>query len=90
MRKENIDVTVYGHFEDFFHDDENTFVYTRTYESKVMFVALNFTKEEQKLNVPDHINLEQFKLLISNYQNDNTNFGQKVNLRPFEAIVLIH
>lgn len=89
MRKENVNVAVYGVFEDFFKEDENTFIYTRTYQSKIMFVALNLTKDEQKLNVPDHLNLKEFKLIISNYENDKTDFSQKNMLRPFEAFVLI-
>lgn len=57
MRKDYVDVAVYGVFKDFFKDDENTYIYTRTYQSKVMFVANNFTKYDQKLNVPDLIQL---------------------------------
>lgn len=90
LRKENIDTTIYGHFEDYFQEDENTFIYTRTYESKIMFVALNFTKNEQKLKVPEHLNLQEFKLLISNYPEKNVNYAQKASLRPFEAVVLVH
>lgn len=90
MRKDYVDVAVYGVFKDFFVEDENTYIYTRTYESKVMFIALNLTKQEQKLTVPDHLNLGEFKLVISNYSNENTDFSKKTSLRPFESIVLIH
>lgn len=57
MRKDYVDVAVYGVFKDFFKDDENTYIYTRTYQSKVMFLANNFTKYDQKLNAPDLIQL---------------------------------
>lgn len=65
MRKDYVDVAVNGVFKDFFKDDENACIYTRTYQSKVMFVANNFTKYDQKLNV---LIIQMMKLILARKQ----------------------
>lgn len=79
-------VIVYGEYDELLHDDLHLFVYTRSLENQKLFVALNFSNETQKLNVPDEIDLSGAKLLISNYENNDV-IPQK--LRPYEAIVYL-
>ena len=80
------DVIVYGSYEEFYPSDKNLYVYTRTLDKDLLFVALNFTSENQNLEVPSSLDLSGAKLLISNYEN-NDNIPNK--LRPYEAIVYL-
>ena len=87
IRKSNL-IMIYGHYEEYYHEDLNIFVYTRRLENQLMLVCLNFTKEQQKFVVPPEIaeEIKGAKLLISNY--DNTDVIP-TTLRPYEAIVYL-
>ena len=85
IRHEN-EVIVYGEYEEYFHEDPNLYVYTRTLGNVILFVALNFTKDEHQLQLPEGVNLKGSKLLISNYPNNDTIPNK---LRAYEAIVYI-
>ncbi|OHS93784.1 Oligo-1,6-glucosidase [Tritrichomonas foetus] len=80
------DVIVYGTYDEFYPEDEHLYVYTRTLNDQKLFVALNFTQNEQELKIPEGLNLTGAKLLISNYDNNDT---IPTKLRPYEAIVYL-
>ncbi|OHS99918.1 Oligo-1,6-glucosidase [Tritrichomonas foetus] len=80
------DIIVYGTYDEFYPEDENLYVYTRTLNDQKLFVALNFTQNEQALKIPEGLNLTGAKLLISNYDNTDT---IPTKLRPYEAIVYL-
>ncbi|KAK3301622.1 glycoside hydrolase superfamily [Chaetomium strumarium] len=52
FRKEHADLLVHGAFEGFGMQDESTFVFGKTAGEKRAAVALNFTGEEQELELP--------------------------------------
>ena len=56
------------------------------WEGKMLFVALNWTTEEQDLKIPEGVDLTGAKLFISNY--DNTD-AVPTKLRGYEAVVYI-
>lgn len=80
------DIIVYGTYDEYYPEDKNLYVYTRTLNNQKLFVALNFTKETQKLQIPSGLDFSGSKLLISNYENNDTIPTQ---LRPYEAIVYL-
>ncbi|KAK8841719.1 hypothetical protein M9Y10_026663 [Tritrichomonas musculus] len=80
------DIIVYGTYDVFFPDDPNLYIYTRSLQNQKLFVALNFTKENHELKLPDGVDLAGAKLLISNYENSDKIPSQ---LRPYEAIVYL-
>ena len=80
------DIIVYGTYDEFYPEHEHIYVYTRTLGNQKLFVALNFSKDEQDLKIPDGLDLSGAKLLISNYQNTD-NIPTK--LRAYEAIVYL-
>lgn len=82
LRKE-LDVIVYGKYEELFHEDENLYVYTRTYGGEKLLIACNFSGKEQKLEVPE--TFSQAHLLIGNYGNVQ---NRGCMLRPYEAYAL--
>lgn len=85
LRKEHL-IIVYGDYKPYYENDENLFVYTRTLENKLLFVALNFKKDAHELKIPAGVDLAGAKLLISNYENTDKIPTQ---LRPYEAIVYL-
>lgn len=85
VRKQH-DVIVYGTYEIYFPDDPNLYVYTRTLGNSTLFIALNFTKDQHQLTIPDGLNLTGAKLIISNYNNSDV---IPTNLRSYEAIVYL-
>ncbi|CAJ2507061.1 Uu.00g082470.m01.CDS01 [Anthostomella pinea] len=80
LRKEHRDVFVHGAFELLGAEDENTFVFVKTYEGKRALVVLNFTGEEQRVELPEG----RFELLVGNYGGDG---GDSSVLRPWEGRV---
>ena len=80
------DIFVYGNYDEFYPDDKNLYVYTRTLDNQKLFIALNFTKGTHQLQIPNGLDLEGSKLLISNYENTDKIPSQ---LRPYEAIVYL-
>ena len=80
------DIIVYGTYDEYYPEDKNLYVYTRTLNNQKLFVALNFTKDTQKLQIPEGLDFSGSKLLISNYENKDTIPTQ---LRPYEAIVYL-
>ncbi|KAK8886583.1 hypothetical protein M9Y10_042047 [Tritrichomonas musculus] len=83
LRHENL-IFVYGIYDEYFHEDKNLYVYTRTLGNEKLFIALNFTKETHDLKLPEGVDLSGAKLLISNYENTDTIPNK---LRAYEAII---
>ncbi|PVI07345.1 glycoside hydrolase family 13 protein [Periconia macrospinosa] len=80
LRKEHKDVFVYGAFELLDPDNDNTFVYRKTYEEKTALVATNFTSVAQPLPQIG----SGMKLLASSYSKTVSD-----RLQPFEARIYI-
>lgn len=84
LRKEN-PIIVYGDYKVYDIDNDKTFIYTRSYEDQKLLIMLNFTNENQPVELPDALKTAKArKCLISNYEqsleNENT-------LRAYEARV---
>ena len=78
---------MYGNFTEYEPENEALYLYNRKLDGQNLFVALNFTGEEQKLTVPKEILEAQkkSKLYVSNYDNDGVICDRMI--RPYEAIV---
>lgn len=83
LRKQN-PVIVYGRFELLMPEDEEIFMYTRTFEDKKILVICNFSKTERKIVLPD--GFAAGDVWISNY--DKTEIGKELTFRPYEAAVI--
>lgn len=84
LRKEH-QVIVYGDINMLFEEDENIFAYTRRFENEGILVVLNFFDKEVEFTIPTEIEINNTKLLISNYEIHElmNNFV----LKPYEARV---
>ncbi|RSD25388.1 glycoside hydrolase family 13 protein [Mesobacillus subterraneus] len=85
LRKE-YPIIVYGNYDILLPEDENIYVYTRTFESQKLLVALNFTAEEQSFDVPAELHGKEAQILISNYETAKE-LTSTLSLKPYEAVV---
>jgi glycosidase len=84
LRKEN-DVIVYGDYQLLLEDDDSIFAYTRTLADEQILVIVNFFKAEAEFILPEDISFDNKELLISNYEIDEDESIDKVELKPYEA-----
>lgn len=73
------DLFVYGDYESIETDDDELFIYLRTYQNEKVAVIANMGKEEKKLSLP----FEILKILLHNYSDDADK-----RLRPYETLVV--
>ncbi|MBL4936541.1 alpha-glucosidase [Clostridium sp. YIM B02515] len=84
LRKEH-EVIVYGDINMMLEEDEKIFAYTRKFENESLLVVLNFFDKEAAFTAPKKFDVNNAKLLISNYEIHELN--NNFILRPYEARV---
>ena len=77
-------VIIYGTFELLMPEDEDIFMYTRTYEQEKLLVICNFSQRERELEIPEE--WEKGTVLLGNYR--DAAVRRKMCLRDYEAIVI--
>ena len=77
-------VIIYGTFELLMPEDEDIFMYTRTYEQEKLLVICNFSQKERELEIPEE--WQKGTVLLGNYK--DAAVGRKMCLRDYEAIVI--
>ncbi|KAK0258517.1 hypothetical protein LTR29_003030 [Friedmanniomyces endolithicus] len=90
FRKEHLSCT-YGYYTLLSPDDEKVFAYVKEYEDERMLVLLNFTKEAVTYPLPKEAgDLRNVKDSICNYNGPLPDMkDEKVELRPYEALVIV-
>ncbi|QHA90525.1 alpha-glucosidase [Bacillus sp. N1-1] len=84
LRKE-LPALIHGNYQLLLEEDENLYVYTRSYQGTTLFIAANFSKETCKLNLPE--TLKGGKLLVHNYHDVANQLLIESNMRPYEVKV---
>ena len=74
-----------GETREYDHRNRRIIAYSRTYEGKRLFVCANFSKHTTIYQLPD--GFEDYRIILNNYDSLGRN-GQKVRLRPYQAVVL--
>lgn len=88
VRKEN-DVLIFGDFTLYQKHNKNWFVFSRQYEGKKALVLCNWSDKVRTAKVPKGFNLQEGKLLISTYLQDNTIENGTFSARPYECRVYL-
>lgn len=83
FRKQN-DIVVYGNYELVIKDNPEIYAYTREYQGKKLLVVCNFYENETTFNLPKELKVNEFEIIISNYDN-KLEALEEVKLRPYEA-----
>ncbi|PPA71730.1 glycoside hydrolase family 13 protein [Jeotgalibacillus proteolyticus] len=89
FRKEN-PIMIYGDYEDLSQDDENLYVYTRTYEDKTWLILLNHSDEAQVFKSEEWIIGRKAHCVITNYERAEEGkiiLPSSFSLKPHEARV---
>lgn len=82
LRKET-PIIIYGKYELLMENNEELYVYTRTFENEKLLVVCSFIDKEVEFQIPEEF--ENTDCLISNLENTYTG---KVLLKPYEVFVL--
>lgn len=86
LRKEH-PVIIHGDYRMLLEEDENLFVYTRSYEGTTLLLAANFSQETCEMKIPDE--LSGGKLLVHNYADPGQQLEKQSTLRPYEVKVYL-
>ncbi|MCJ1351416.1 MAG: hypothetical protein MMC33_001400 [Icmadophila ericetorum] len=86
LRKEYIDLFGHGRFEMFDGKNAETMYYIKMFDSQQIFVALSFTGERKKLEVPRKLEGKEMRLLVGNVPVHEMVEGE---LSPFEGRVYL-
>lgn len=86
LRKENLIMT-YGDYQLILEDDEHIYSYLRTLNKDRLLIILNFFSNQTIFNLPANIDYQDKKLLISNYDIEESEDIKRIYLRPYEARV---
>ena len=84
LRKKH-EEAIWGETREYDHENRRIIAYSRTYHGKRLFVCANFSKHTTIYKLPDDI--KKYKVILNNYDALGRN-GQKVRLRPYQAVVL--
>ncbi|MCQ6267475.1 alpha-glucosidase [Fictibacillus sp. WQ 8-8] len=86
LRKEN-EIIVYGSYDLILEDHPQIYAYTRTLGDEKLVVILNFSGDGPVFEMPEHVAYEAHELLINNYEVDDQEQIQSIELKPYEARV---
>ena len=84
LRKKH-EEAIWGETREYDHENRRIIAYSRTYQGKRLFVCANFSKHTTIYKLPDDV--KKYKIILNNYDALGRN-GQKVRLRPYQAVVL--
>ncbi|MET3193105.1 alpha,alpha-phosphotrehalase [Bacillus sp. OAE603] len=86
LRKQ-FDIIAEGDYESLIMDHENIFAYARNLGNQKLIVINNFYANETIFNLPDNIDITDYKrsILISNYDDSSLDLNE-IRLRPYESI----
>ena len=82
-----VDVLVDGKFELLLPEDEQVFAYLRTDSDTQMLVCANFTGEPAECQISGE--WKEAQILLHNYADDVPECGESLQLKPYEAFILL-
>ncbi|WP_283153014.1 alpha-glucosidase [Guptibacillus hwajinpoensis] len=82
LRKE-LPVMIHGDYQLHLEEDENLYVYTRSYNGRSLLLAANFSKETCEMKLPH--TLSGGELLVHNYQDVSQHLQNESIMRPYEV-----
>ena len=85
LRKEN-PVLVYGAYQLLQAEHPDIYAFTRTLGDQKVLVFLNFTNHDSTIELPEAKSIQ--KTLINNYSSEVAIESKKVELKPYQAVIL--
>ncbi len=84
--RKSMPVITYGDFKLLLKEHPQIFAYMRTYEDERILVATNFSKDKAKFMLNEAVEVEDFRVLLSNYDKAYA-LVSELELEPYEAVV---
>lgn len=84
LRKTHKDIFIYGSYKMLDVENNDVFVYTRTFGKEIVLVVANFRAENVQWTLPKGVKLAKEGVLVSSYGGVMEMEGV-LSLRPFEA-----
>ena len=82
--RHEMDIIVYGDYDLLLPEDPAVYAYTRSLGEEKLLILCNFSREEQKVDLPASCKEENPEVLIANYKDPSL---ERETLRPYEAVV---
>jgi oligo-1,6-glucosidase len=76
---------VWGDIREYDHENRRIIAYSRTDQDRRIFVCANFSRRPAVYKLPEDI--KNYRIILNNYDSLGRS-GQKVRLRPYQALVL--
>lgn len=93
LRKQYLDIFVYGNYDLVDRDSQEIFAYTRQYEGQKALVLANWTDKELEWDAAGNGITGAMEALLNNYESAESAkkrlSAAKWNLRPYEAVVAL-
>lgn len=86
IRKQH-DVVILGKFEEHFKTNPHIYCYSRRLNHDHLLILCNGTNKNRRITIKKLVNPAEYHCILSNYT--NVNIQEVINLRPYEAIVLM-
>ncbi|MFD1780411.1 alpha-glucosidase [Fredinandcohnia salidurans] len=86
LRKQH-EIIVYGDYDLLLPEHPTIYAYTRILADEKLLVVLNFSSEHALFELPEKCSYKTQELLISNYEVDQNESIEKIELKPYEARV---
>ncbi|WP_445448784.1 glycoside hydrolase family 13 protein [Enterococcus faecalis] len=87
LLRKNYEVIIEGDYRLINETDSDIYSYVREYNNEKLIVICSFSKYKVNYEVPDEFNLDNFKLLLSNYYDSSRVLSKIITLRPYEALI---
>ena len=84
IRKEN-PVAVYGKYDLILDDNKEIFAYTRTLKNEQLLIICNFVARKTEFKCEEIIKFKHKELLLSNYEINENESINNIELRPYEC-----
>lgn len=88
LRKE-MPIIVYGRYDLILEDHPKLFAFTRSLEKEKLLVINNFSRDGVEFSLTAGSDYRNGRLIIANYDVDETKAGEKIDLRPYESRVYL-
>jgi oligo-1,6-glucosidase len=89
VRRAHNDLLVHGQYDDLAVDDDDVYVFTKTWEGRRALVVCNFTAGERAFEVPGSVRGAKRELLVSSFDDDDNNNYDDDVLRAWEGRVYL-
>jgi oligo-1,6-glucosidase len=76
---------VWGELKEYDHENRRIIAYSRTDQDRRIFVCANFSRRPAVYKLPEDI--KNYRIILNNYDSLGRK-GQKVRLRPYQAVIL--